>query len=409
MSPIYFRSDLFVKAVQGPAIAGAQVYICNQPADTSDLPPTPLAAIYSDPNGLFLISQPMLTDGFGHADYYAASGTYTEVIAYGGVIQQVYPDQTIGAVVASGVLINNSVITNPNFNNTIPAPPAGYVNVSWQMAGGYVSACVPIGGGGGGVSVEINGGPFSSSTVLNFTNSVSVLFSDLGSGRLTASAVGFLPTPDVKSYASWVALYQGGSGIYSVQNDTVLQSDAGVADSYLNADANNSTSHVMTPNSGNPASVRVNYGGYLFYGSRTIVFKSAASCYNSTAGPIRIWVALTDGDVHTGANPVGFNVLGFVWFSGIANWQCVTANGSSTTIVDSGVAQGITNLFALEVDYTPGVSAVFKINGSVVATITTTLPTTGLMGLYTAVTSTNFGNISALRLAYMYAEAYPTL
>ena len=98
----YFRSDGWVKSVLGQAIAGAQIYVCTQPADVSYVPPIPQAAIYSDSEGLLPITQPLATDGFGHYDFYVAYGTYTVVVVTGGNIQQVYPDQTIGFTGGSG-------------------------------------------------------------------------------------------------------------------------------------------------------------------------------------------------------------------------------------------------------------------------------------------------------------------
>jgi hypothetical protein len=100
----YYRADGWVKSVLGQAIAGASIYICTQPADTSYVPPVPLAQIYSDPAGLSPITQPILTDGFGHYDYYAATGTaYTEVVVNGGKTQAVYQDQIpMGATLGGG-------------------------------------------------------------------------------------------------------------------------------------------------------------------------------------------------------------------------------------------------------------------------------------------------------------------
>src|ERR1700693_6001495 len=95
-TPTYFRSDGWVKAVTGQAVPGAQVYVATQPANIATAPPSPLATIYSDPNGLVPITQPILTDGFGHYDFYVLPGTYTVMIALNGVVQQVYPDQSIG-------------------------------------------------------------------------------------------------------------------------------------------------------------------------------------------------------------------------------------------------------------------------------------------------------------------------
>src|SRR5262249_22209009 len=97
----------------GPAVPGAQVFIVQQPANvpsslTAAVPtPTPLQTIYSDPNGLVPITQPILTDGFGHYDFYVTPGTYTLVIYLNGVLQQEYVDQTYG--LAGTAQIANSV------------------------------------------------------------------------------------------------------------------------------------------------------------------------------------------------------------------------------------------------------------------------------------------------------------
>jgi hypothetical protein len=109
-----FRTDGWVKSTQGPAVPGAQVFVCVQPANTASFPPSPLAPIYSDPGGLIPLAQPIITDGFGHYDFYTVAGIYTVVVANGGLIQQVYPDQSVGGVGTGGkgtslTLENNGV------------------------------------------------------------------------------------------------------------------------------------------------------------------------------------------------------------------------------------------------------------------------------------------------------------
>ncbi len=91
----FFRKDGWVKAVSGYAVPGANVWVCQQPANLT-LPPTPLAIIYSDVNGLIPIVQPISTDGFGHYNFYALAGLYTIIVANGGSIQQYFPDQLLG-------------------------------------------------------------------------------------------------------------------------------------------------------------------------------------------------------------------------------------------------------------------------------------------------------------------------
>lgn len=91
----FFRMDGWVKTTQGVAVPGAKVYIINQPANTT-FPPSPLANIYADSAGLFPLSQPVITDGFGHYNFYALPGLYTVAVYIGNTLQQVYQDQLLG-------------------------------------------------------------------------------------------------------------------------------------------------------------------------------------------------------------------------------------------------------------------------------------------------------------------------
>ena len=91
------RDDRWCADAQGRALAGAQVYWCTQPASTATNPPSPLATAYidlaEDP-----LTQPALTDGFGHAfAYLDDSVLYTVVIWHPlfGENPVVLPDQSL--------------------------------------------------------------------------------------------------------------------------------------------------------------------------------------------------------------------------------------------------------------------------------------------------------------------------
>src|SRR6185437_2830835 len=93
------RDDRWLADAQGRALPGAQVYWCTQPASTTDNPPSPLATIYSDIGGADPITQPVLTDGFGHAfAYMDDSILYTVVFWHPlfGSSPVVLIDQSIG-------------------------------------------------------------------------------------------------------------------------------------------------------------------------------------------------------------------------------------------------------------------------------------------------------------------------
>jgi hypothetical protein len=91
---------------RGPAIAGAQIYAVNQPANTASLPPTPLLSIFSDVNGSIPIAQPIITDGSGSYRFYASTGLFTLVVANNGSTTQTYADMEIGKPTAAYHSVN---------------------------------------------------------------------------------------------------------------------------------------------------------------------------------------------------------------------------------------------------------------------------------------------------------------
>ena len=97
---MYFRRDVWVKNQQGQAIPGAQVFLCQQPANVwptlREGTPSPLQLTYSDPLGQVPLPQPVLTDGFGWAAVYALPGLYTLLVYLGGKLMQQYTDQLLG-------------------------------------------------------------------------------------------------------------------------------------------------------------------------------------------------------------------------------------------------------------------------------------------------------------------------
>ena len=130
MAGNYFRSDGWVKLVSGAAVPGAQIYVLTQPANvvppitpprTTPVPfvPNPQAVIYSD-EGLTQIAQPILTDGFGHYDFYTLPGLYTVAVYFNNTLQNYYVDQSIGSVGSSGgTSVLFSTNGSPNFNQSL--------------------------------------------------------------------------------------------------------------------------------------------------------------------------------------------------------------------------------------------------------------------------------------------------
>ena len=93
------RDDRWLQDGLGRALAGAQVYWCTPPASTANNPPSPLATIYTDLTGATPIVQPVITDGFGHADAYVTEGVLYTVVFWHplfGSNPVVLQDQLIG-------------------------------------------------------------------------------------------------------------------------------------------------------------------------------------------------------------------------------------------------------------------------------------------------------------------------
>jgi len=165
-----FRYDLWAKTAQGPALAGIQVYVTTQPSNTTAVPPSPLASIFSDPLGASPITQPGVTDGFGHFAFYALAGLYTVTIAIGGVIQNVYPDQNLGngglnvTITGSPVAGQALVATSPTTASwqtiagttiNFPAVPNQFLN-SYTAATGMFTSAQPVLSGIGNPTSNVN-------------------------------------------------------------------------------------------------------------------------------------------------------------------------------------------------------------------------------------------------------------
>ncbi len=136
------RDDRWLTDAQGRAIAGAQVYWCTQPASTGSNPPSPLATIYSSISGGTALTQPVLTDGFGHASAYMEDSVLYTVVVWSplfGTIPVVLEDQAIGgaysaspgvtafAGIPTGTIDGtNTVLTLVNGSTPLTAIPTQY-------------------------------------------------------------------------------------------------------------------------------------------------------------------------------------------------------------------------------------------------------------------------------------------
>ena len=92
-----YRYDGLVINAVGSAIPDVEIYVCNQPATTNVIPPSPLASLFTDSTGTTPATNPVTSDGNGNFNFYAASGTYTVLYfdPFGRIPTQVFPDQEV--------------------------------------------------------------------------------------------------------------------------------------------------------------------------------------------------------------------------------------------------------------------------------------------------------------------------
>jgi hypothetical protein len=411
MAMNFYRADGWVKLVSGQAVPGAQVYILNQPANVTPpitpprtLPvpfvPNPQAQVYSDA-GFTPVSQPIITDGFGHYDFYALPGLYTVAIFSQGKLQQFYIDQTVGNV---GSLGNNTVLlsTNgsPNFNQGILNLVQGSNVVLTPDNFGNVTVASTA----QGINIEIVGSAFSSQTVLNFVNAGNVTFTDNGSGQLSASViippVG-LPLPDTARFVLWQAQV-GGFSIETVCSNGISISDGGANNvAFSSGDATHGPNFEIQVPGGfrqyasefflNPAR-KIMMEGIFQY--RWDVIAADANMYHGMGN-------VPTGDIITGdcisllvRKQAGLDPPHFKLVTSVA--------GVVTNSIDSGVAVVQNTRYKWKIIVNNGVATLF-INGTSIAVASSGL-TTAIMGpVWLLGGFTNSGS-TFMRFEYMYGE-----
>jgi len=284
----YFRMDGWVKSAQGPAIPGAQIYVCTQPANTVALPPSPLANIFADVNGLVPITQPILTDGFGHYDFYAQAAVYTIVVGFGGVVQEFYPDQSLGGasgtsggtalvIAVDGVMPANQLLLNliGSGSTEVTTDGAGNVTIAGStfqtngVANTLQSKLNLIQGSNvtltaddaGGVTIAASGGSFGTTGVGGFWSAGYPMQAPNGfswsSGPVLCTAQGQVIVWEFTLESTWtistVSLYvatgafggsTGNAGIYSVAGNKLLDSGSFT---FGSLETNTGHSNTITP------------------------------------------------------------------------------------------------------------------------------------------------------------------
>ena len=137
---------------------GVSIYVCTQPLTSLPgvIPPTPLATIFSDPNGAVPLANPVTSDGNGNFFFYAAPGTYTLIFfdSENRIPTQTFPDQVVVspgagtvtsvAMTGDGVLLNSVVPGSPVSTTGTLAPTVANAAANKVFAGPSSGAAAPM-------------------------------------------------------------------------------------------------------------------------------------------------------------------------------------------------------------------------------------------------------------------------
>lgn len=360
----FFRYDTWVKSAQGPAIPGSQIYVCTQPSNLV-IPPTPLALIYSDPNGLVPITQPLLTDGLGHADFYALPGFYTLIVAYNGVLQQSYPDQCLGNGSNSIILKTNG--TTNTTQSTLNLVAGTSIGLSSDASGDVTisSTGTPLPAAQTGDTIRYNVNGDSAWDPVNASVQTGMIYAFYTNTNTQFGASGFATVPTT-----------GGSltGVYPTTTDS-----GGITISSTNSASVNT---VMGWNEGaGTGTSRYGFGSFYRWTLRfaagntvNVRYWFGLTVFNSGGSGTETEAALATSKFAT--DTPNCSTIGFRFSAGTDTaWKGITqVTGGSQTAVNTGVAMD-TNSHTFEFTF-DGTTVRFFIDNNFVGSSTTNIPAT---------------------------------
>lgn len=220
--------------------------------------------------------------------------------------------------------------------------------------------------------IQVDGTPFTSPALINFTDTASVTWVDAGGGQLEATATvppSGLLQPDTARYALWEAMPGYSNHFYQTN-------DANEFGAYSVA-----TDNIATAAQGNfvQCDQGVWYGVFWAWPGRALTFKMALVMPTKPIGQNVYWgfTNLSQGSI-TGTDPTTADSLFVAIVAGQANWQLVCSNGGTVTTTDSGVAIFTSTRYAFKITLVSGVATLY-INGTQACTANTHVPTSNTM------------------------------
>lgn len=224
------------------------------------------------------------------------------------------------------------------------------------------------------LDVEVEGVPLSSSTLLDFINTGNVVFTDNGTGQVSANVnippapvLDFLPQPDSATFAYWLGISGPGGG-WLTPFDTTAVGFSGSSNS--NASATSGATLNLFDGGGS-------IGQAMFWPTRDINFKSTFLATFVGSTNFRFFGITNVSVDSTGpANPTTGDCIGIEVTEStlsLGNFKLVTSIGGSATVVDSGIPVGSNTRYSIGFTVHAGVVTLF-INEVAVAT-SSNLPT----------------------------------
>lgn len=255
---------------------------------------------------------------------------------------------------------------------------------------------VTIDGSTGTLDLETDGVPNGDQSKLNLVAGTNVVLTDDGVGNVTIDASGGSVNVAQITRKQSRVVNDGSTTTFQVLGDIATITAVGGGSG---ANAATSAHSSAIGSNGSPGNSAGMSGNVQYRGDLNPSY--LAGCYLERITDVRAWVCLTSQTIATmtaSDNPAG-DYMGFRFstVAGDTSWKAITKDAATQTITSTGVAPVANTGQTFGVYYDSGAATVyFYINGSLVATHTTHLPTSTVNmrhveGQQTIVSSTSAG------------------